>query len=266
VGGHNDEAISGKHLHSGLAAERGIRAAKLAHLGLLAAKRSIEGDRGFLAALACSRAPATAAEPDEPRVREIMLGGLGERWAILRNIYKRYPFCLACFEPLEGIRSIMEGSERRREEVHSVLLELYPRSASIVSQPHPRDQLQAKFSATFAASLVLAGYNPEDLTLPPEWLVDPKVTNWYSCIQLVAASTVPRRHARVTVRWKDGTEERADRPLRNLDEAEVWSRFAGACRQCLGDRANEVEATVARCADLETTADLFALARLVIGL
>jgi hypothetical protein len=82
----------------------------------------------------------------------------------------------------------------------------------------------------------------------------------------VATSTVPRRHARVTVRFKDGTEECADRPLRNLSEAEVWSRFAGACRQRLGDRADEVETTVSCCADLENTAGLFALVRLVIGL
>jgi hypothetical protein len=145
------------------------------------------------------------------------------------------------------------------------LLELYPRSASIVSQPHPRDQLQAKFSATFAVALVLAGYDPEDVTLPPEWLTDPKVTRWYPGIRLVAASTVPRRHARVTVRFKDGAEECADRPLRSLSEAEVWSRFTGACKERLGDRAGEVETVIAGCADLEKTDPLFAAARLAIG-
>lgn len=92
------------------------------------------------------------------------------------------------------------------------------------------------------------------------------MTSWYPSIRLVATSTVPRRHARVTVRFKDGTEECADRPLRSLSEAEVWSRFAGACRQCLGERADEVETTISRCADLESTAGLFALVRLVIGL
>jgi 2-methylcitrate dehydratase PrpD len=265
--GINDEAIGLKHLHSGLAAERGIRAAKLARLGLRGAQRSIEGKRGFLAALAGPRAAAAGvAEPGGTRVREILLDGLGERWAILRNIYKRYPFCLACFEPLEGIRSIIESGKRRRDEVDSVLLELYPRSASIVSQPHPRDQLQAKFSATFAVALVLAGHDPEDVTLPPTWLADPNVTTWYPRIRLVAASTVPRRHARVTVRWKDGTEECADRPLRNLSEAEVRSRFTRACRESLGDRATAAETTVSRCADLETTADLSALVRDAMGL
>src|SRR5262249_13446900 len=150
---------------------------------------------------------------------------LGERWAILRNIFKRYPFCLACFEPLEGLRSILEGSERRRDEVASVLLELYPRSAAIVSQTDPKDLLQAKFSASFAMALVLAGHDPEDVTLPLAWLADPEVTRWYPHIRLSADPTVPRRHARVTLRWRDGTEAQADKPLRNLDASEVWARF-----------------------------------------
>src|SRR5262249_13415493 len=135
----NDHATGIKHLHSGFAAERGIRAVKLARLGLHAARRSIEGERGFLAALARPR-PAGETVPDDAKIRDILLTGLGERWIILRNIYKRYPFCLACFEPLEGIRSILENGRRRPEEVESVLLELYPRSASIVSNPDPQDQ------------------------------------------------------------------------------------------------------------------------------
>jgi len=61
--GINDEAVMIKHLHPGLAAERGVRAAKLARLGLQAARFSIEGDKGFLAALA---QPGTHAAGEAP--------------------------------------------------------------------------------------------------------------------------------------------------------------------------------------------------------
>lgn len=261
--GINDEAVGVKHLHSGFAAERGIRAAKFARLGLRAARRSIEGKRGFLTALV---GPQGDGQADEQAARDILLAGLGERWMILRNIYKRYPFCLACFEPLEGIRHIIEASRRSVDEIQSVLLELYPRSASIVAQVDPRDQLQAKFSATFAVALVLAGHDPEDVTLPEEWLSDSAVRRWYPTIRVVGERAIPRRHARVTVRWSDGSEERADRLLRNLTAAEVWARFAGACRQFSGPPAGELEATVDHCADLDDTTRLIALVRTAVGM
>ena len=227
----NTTATGLKHLHSGLAAERGIRAAKLAKLGLHAAPRSIEGSKGFLAALARPGdfAPGETA-PNEERLQDILLNGLGERWTILRNIYKRYPFCLACFEPIEGIRHIIGRSEHPRDAIRSIRLEMYPPSAALVEQSAPQDQLQAKFSAPFAMALVLAGLDPEDVTLPKEWLADPAVCRWYPKIDVVASRSIPRRHARVTVCWNDGAEESADRPLSNLDESEVWSRFTAAAQ------------------------------------
>ena len=262
----NDAAIGLKHLHSGAAAERGIRAAKLAALGLRGAPRSIEGRKGFLAALARPGdfAPREAA-PDETALREMLLAGLGERWTILRNIYKRYPFCLACFEPLEGIRHILANSARPKEEVRSVVIDIYPPNATLIAQPDPKDQLQAKFSAPFAIGLVLAGRDPEDVRLPKEWLVDPKVRGWYPSVSVRADSEVPRRHARVTVTWSNGAEESADRPLRNLDEREVWGRFTAAARRYLGDGAREVEDAVTGCAAFADTRALPLAARKAIG-
>jgi 2-methylcitrate dehydratase PrpD len=262
----NDAAIGLKHLHSGFAAERGIRAAKLAKLGLRGARRSIEGAKGFLAAMARPGdfAPRETV-PDDAALREMLLAGLGERWTILRNIYKRYPFCLACFEPLEGIRHIVARSGRAKEDVRSVAVDIYPPNASLIDNPDPKDQLQAKFSAPFAIGLVLAGHDPEDVRLPKEWLADPKVRGWYPSISVRADSDVPRRHARVTVAWRDGAEESADRPLRNLDEKEVWGRFTAATRRYLGDEARAVEEAVAGCAALADTRGLPAVVRKAIG-
>lgn len=256
-----------KHLHSGFAAERGIRAAKLAGLGLRAARRSIEGEKGFLAAMARPGdfAPGETA-PDDVALNDILLGGLGERWAILRNIYKRYPFCLACFQPVEGIRDIMERSGRRSEDVRSVLIDMYPPNAWLVKQSEPHDQLQAKFSAPFAVALVLAGLDPENAVLPKEWLTDAAVHRWYPLIQVRANDAIPRRHARVTVTWRDGAEECADRPLKNLDGSEVWSRFSAVCQRHVGECSEQLENVVARCATLPDTKELAALARTVVGI
>lgn len=263
----NNVATDVKHLHSGLAAERGVRAAKLAKLGLRAARRSIEGEKGFLAAMARPGEFSPAEKmPSEATLREIMLVGLGERWAILRNIYKRYPFCLACFEPLEGIRHIVERGGHSKDEVRTVQVAMYPPSASLVEQTDPQDQLQAKFSAPFAIALVLAGRDPEIVRLPEDWLADPAVRRWYPAIQVRASRDVPRRHARVKVIWRDGAEESADQPLRSLDDDEVWRRFSTACQHYLGRRADRLRDVVAQCASLASTNELPPLIRDLIDL
>ncbi|MSP88498.1 MAG: hypothetical protein EXQ92_06745, partial [Alphaproteobacteria bacterium] len=247
----NDTAVGIKHLHPGFAAERGVRAAKLARLGLRGAARSIEGEKGFLAALAQpgAHAPGEVA-PTGEALREILLGGLGARWAILRNIFKRYPFCLGCFEPLEGIRHIVAETAGRVDDIAAVRVEMCPPTASLVEQANPRDQFQAKFSAPFALALVLAGYDPERVPLPAEWLIEPTVRRWYPLVQVVGSASIPRRRAVVTVTRRDGSRNRTDRPFRNLDEAQVWARFAAACRQYLGARGPLLEERVARCAAL----------------
>ena len=264
--GINDRATGIKHLHSGFAAERGIRAAKLARLGLRAAPFSIEGDRGFLAALAGPAPDQREHGPStDDQVRDILLAGLGERWIILRNIFKRYPFCLACFEPLEGIQAILKQGNRRREDVDSVLLELYPRSASIVSKAEPQDQLQAKFSATFATALVLAGHDPADVTLPEDWLIDPAVRRWYPAIRMVASPEIPRRRARVTVRWRDGAEDIAEQPLRSLTEVEALARFSAARRQLVPDQAQAFGRAIEGIVATDDATDLIRSIRAVVG-
>ena len=105
--GVNREAVTIKHLHPGFAAERGVRAARLAALGLHGAEHAIEGDKGFLAALAQRGAHAPNESPAVDALDTILIGGLGESWRIEHNIFKRYPFCLGCFEPLEGLRRIL---------------------------------------------------------------------------------------------------------------------------------------------------------------
>ena len=264
--GINDRATGIKHLHSGFAAERGIRAAKLARLGLRAARLSIEGERGFLSAL--TGPVQDHREQDlskDGQIGDILLSGLGERWIILRNIYKRYPFCLACFEPLEGIQSILKQESRRREDVGSVLLELYPRSASIVSNADPRDQLQAKFSATFATALVLSGRDPCDVTLPEDWLVDPAVRRWYPAIRMVASPEIPQRRARVTVRWRDGTQDVAEQSLRSLTEVEALARLSAVSRQLVPKQAEAFERAIEGMVQTDNATALIPSIRAVVG-
>ncbi|MBE7732829.1 MmgE/PrpD family protein [Devosia faecipullorum] len=253
----NNAAIMVKHLHSGFAAERGVRAARLAALGMNAASRAIEGPKGFLAALARQDAAYPLESTlDEAALRKILTEGLGERWSILRNIYKRYPFCLGCFEPLEGMRHVLSTSGRAIADIEGVTIEIYPPTAQLVGNRAPTNQLQAKFSAVFAIALLLAGRDPENVLLPVEWLSAPDVVAWYPKIQCLGNGSLRPRSALVNVTWKDGTTTLGNEPLRSLDENEVLERFAGLVRRTLGDEAAGLEARLARLGTQPSSADL----------
>lgn len=261
----NNAAIMVKHLHSGFAAERGVRAAKLAALGVKGASRAIEGPKGFLAALARQDSGYPHERPlDDAALRAILVEGLGERWAILRNIYKRYPFCLGCFEPLEGMRDVLATSRRPAGDVASVRVEIYPPTAHLVGNRAPADQLQAKFSVTFAIALLLAGRDPENVLLPVEWLRDPEVVDWYPRIECVANASLQPRVAHVHVCWNDGTTALGSKPLRSLEGEEVLERFSLLCRNRLGVEAGILEARLSALGSGADSADLIGLIRAVI--
>jgi hypothetical protein len=69
----------------------------------------------------------------------------------------------------------------------------------------------------------------------------------------------------VTASLKDGTRESADKPFRNLADDEVWTRFARACADYLGESGPVLERTVDRCAGLASVAELTPLIRAAIG-
>jgi 2-methylcitrate dehydratase PrpD len=263
--GINDEAVTIKHLHPGLAAERGVRAAKFARLGLRSARHSIEGDKGFLASLARPGAHAPGESPTRDDVASLLVKSLGERPAILRNIFKRYPFCLGCFEPLEGIRRLLAAPTRNTSDISGVLVETSPPTAWMVGQPDPQDEFQAKFSAPYALALVLAGHDVERAPLPARLLDDPDVRRWIPLIRVDGNSEFRRRRARVTLSLKDGTRESADEPFRDLGDDEVWARFSSACRDYLGERGAMLEEAVAGYGGLRSVTQLMPLMHAALG-
>jgi 2-methylcitrate dehydratase PrpD len=261
----NDDAVTVKHLHPGLAAERGVRAAKLARLGLRSARHSIEGDKGFLAALARAGTHAPGESPTLDDLTPILVKGLGVRPAILRNIFKRYPFCLGCFEPLEGIRKLLAAPMRSASDISGVLVETSTSTAWMVGQSDPNDEFQAKFSAPYALALVLAGHDVERAPLPASLLDDPDVRRWIPLIRVEGDPEFRRRRARVTASFADGTREAADEPFRNLADSEVWARFERACAESLGQRGALLERNVDALASLTSVAELMPLVRAAIG-
>jgi hypothetical protein len=199
-----------------------VRAAKLARLGLQAARFSIEGDKGFLAALAQPGTHAAGEAPSRGDLARDPRRWLGERSAILRNIFKRYPFCLGCFEPLEGLRHILSAPPRSASDIAAVLRRdsRHRRrgwSASRIRTTNSRRNSVRRMRSPWCSRVMTSNAVP----LPAALLADPEVRRWISVIRVQANREFGRRRARVTVTLKDGSSVSADQPFRNLDDAGV---------------------------------------------
>lgn len=234
--GINSEAVMVKHLHSGLAAEKGIRAARLAKFNWPAPSKAIEGERGFLSAMARPGKHAPEEAPTQSEILQILTQKLDySRWLITNNIFKRYPFCLACFEGIEGLKYILKDTEHRVDDIDRILVETSPIIAWLIGRYEINNELQAKFSMPYALALVLSGREAEHVPMQKEALKDPEVLKWMPKIKVIGVQEIGRRRARITVLWHDGTSSKADQTLINMDETEVINRLNRVAKSILGD-------------------------------
>src|SRR3989449_727985 len=92
-----------KPLHAGMAARNGVMAARLAKAGFVASKRSIDGPRGYLAAMDSQNPPAALTDA---------IADLGSRWEILETgiTVKLYPSCAATHPALDASTPLSQGA------------------------------------------------------------------------------------------------------------------------------------------------------------
>lgn len=238
--GITNQAVMVKHLHLGQAAERGVRCARLAQLGWQGAPYALEGEKGFVAALARPNEYAPDESPTKEELEKILIGSLGEKWAIERNIFKSTPFCLGVNEPLEGLRAILQQLNAGKEQIDKIVVETSPSVAWMVGNRAPLDDCQVRFSAPFAMALLLADLKPDTVPLPMEWLTHPDVQQWISKIQLVGREDIGRRKAYVNVYFNDGQHLIADQPLKSLSNQEAIKRFAKVAVESYGESGYEI--------------------------
>ena len=156
-----DGAMS-KTLHAGRAADTGVLCALLAQEGFTGASAILEGEKGFLRAMAGGGDPARLTE------------GLGGGYRIDRNSFKLHA---ACGHTHPAIDAALEL--RRRGEVPGEIDEIRVRTfrtaLEVTGIRDPRNPYQAKFSLPFciALALIRGRVDPDDFT--PAALADQAV-------------------------------------------------------------------------------------------
>ncbi|EMA65892.1 MmgE/PrpD family protein [Halorubrum kocurii] len=169
---------------------------------------------------------------------------LGDRWELEHGYFKIHAACRYTHPALDAVAALPDGVDPTA--VESVRVETYPAAARL-TEPRPRNQLQAKFSIPFAvATALLRGDSGPpafaDEAITPEAIaLAERVT--VAVDDEIAARAPEQRGARVTVETADDRLSREVVAPRGgehdpFDEARLESKFRELVAPVIGeDRA-----------------------------
>ena len=218
----NADGAMSKHLHAGMAAANGIRAADLATHGFTGARHILEGERGFFAGLAASADP------------EVVVAGLGNGYKIGGVSIKPHASCRHTHPAIDAALRVRQQLDGR--SIVAVGIDSYQAALDLCDNADPQSSYAAKFSLQYCvvAALIdgqvgLGGFSataiqrPEVRTLLPRTQVraSPDLNKLYPI----------QWPARVRVDLDDGEiievevlEPKGD-PGNALDASELESKF-----------------------------------------
>ncbi len=218
-----DGAMS-KPLHAGRAAETGVLCGLLAQEGFTGASAILEGEKGFLRAMAGGGAP------------DRLTQGLGERFMIDNNSFKLHAACGHSHPAIDAALLLRQrgvppsGIERIRVRTFRVALE-------VMGIREPANPYQAKFSLPFCVALAFSRGRVGVGEFTPATLADPEIQALAGRVDLeeddAATRAFPDRWQAVVSVARDGgrhEEARVDVPRGSPEnpasDDELRSKFA----------------------------------------
>src|SRR5580765_5679220 len=130
-----------KRLHLGRAAESGVLAASLAESGFTGPHSVLEGPFGFLNVY-CG----------EKDVAELTRG-LGEEWATLRIMLKRFPVHITSHTSVQAVQDLRREHGYDAADVASIHIAGNQKMATVNNIPAPSDLMMAQYSLPFCVAL-----------------------------------------------------------------------------------------------------------------
>lgn len=235
-----DGAMS-KSLHAGKAAQNGILAADLARAGFTAARRILEGEKGFCRAMSPS-----------PHLGKLS-DGLGEGFRIDANGYKAYTCCRHCHS---GINAALDLRAERGVDpaaIRAVTVRTYRVARDLVDNPAPATPYGHKFSLQYcvAAALVRGGVGLDAFT--PEAVADPAVRAVMERVRVEVDAAIDADFVRDPMKWaaevvvETTAGGRYSRyvpypkgdPMNPLTYAETEAKFRAVASPVVGEREGE---------------------------
>ncbi|MDI6813642.1 MAG: MmgE/PrpD family protein [Desulfitobacteriaceae bacterium] len=167
-----DGAMS-KHLHPGKSCLNGLLSALLAQKGFTAAKKILEGEKGFVR--------ATAAEFDLGKITS----GLGQGFKILENCYKIHASCRHTHHALDVVLELVQKYDLKPEQIAKIAVKTYPTAIDITGNFNPDSLYAAKFSLPFCVALAVKARKAGLNEFTSENLDDPAIRSLMTKVELV---------------------------------------------------------------------------------
>src|SRR6185503_8134324 len=216
-------------LHLGRAAESGVLAASLAEGGFTGPQSVLEGPFGFLNVY-CGENDVAA-----------LTRGLGDEWATLRIMLKRFPVHITSHTSVQAIEDLRREFNYDGGDVTSIHIAGNQKMATVNNIPQPADLMMAQYSLPFCVAL--AHYrNPRDpASFSMKSFNDPAIRALASKVTISVADDARHGHtiaATVTVDVKDRpalirhVDSFKGTPEQPLDRGEMREKFLLLTKAC----------------------------------
>lgn len=147
----------GKHLHAGRAAQSGIISVLLAKNGFTGAKNILEGDEGFLKAMA-------GINPWEVDLSSESYNPVMNNYHILDIYFKIYPVCRHLHSSIDALLEIVKKNQFKLEEIDEIMVKTY-KIAAEHNDYHPTstEAQRQSLPVTLAVALLNHYQETEDI-------------------------------------------------------------------------------------------------------
>jgi 2-methylcitrate dehydratase PrpD len=219
-----------KRLHLGRAAESGVLAASLAAGGFTGPQSVLEGPFGFLNVYCGDNDPAA------------LTRGLGDEWATLRIMLKRFPMHITSHTSVQAIEDLRREHGYSADDVASIHIAGNQKMASVNNIPAPADLMMAQYSLPFCVALAHVRDPRDPASFNLKTFNDPAIRSLASRVTISVADEARHRHgsiaSTVAVTLKNGrvltrrVESFKGTPEQPLDRAEMRDKFLLLTQRC----------------------------------
>lgn len=231
-----------KPLHAGLAAERGLMAARWAMAGMTAPLDGIEAAQGLGPVLSDGFRPLPI-RPDP-----------GARFGIEENVFKRHAACYYTHSAIDAAAALTHDHAIPVETIEGVTVGLQPGLLSVCDITKPTTGLEAKFSVRHLVAMALLGRDTTDHAAFTDALAaDPEIGAVRQRITAEPFETDNRMlaHVRITRRTGSSVEKELDvsQAATDLDaqETALLKKFHRLATPVLGASTPEVAQRLLAC-------------------
>ena len=228
-----------KPLHAGLAAERGLMAARWAQRGMTAPVDGIEHAQGLGPVL------SEAFQPHAIR------SAISAPFGIEENVFKRHTACYYTHSAIEAMLGLCCDHDLAPTDIDTVSIGLQRGLHSVCDIVEPATGLEVKFSVRHLVAMALSGRDTTDPGVFTDTLAEePELVALRQSVDVTALETDNRMLASATITLKDGrqVERHCDvsTPASDLSvqERDLTEKFLRLARPVLGPRASDMAARI----------------------